>query len=67
MLLLILVILIAAAVTGSLGAVLEVAAGVVVGLILFVVGIGVAVWWYLRRRFRQFNQELDQYRRDRYG
>jgi len=62
MVLLIVIILVAAAVTGTLGGVLEVAAGVVLGLVLFVVGIGVAVWWYLRRRMRAFGREIDRVR-----
>ncbi len=66
MVLLIIIILVAAIISGSLGTVLEVAAGIMLGLVLFVVGIGVAVWWYLKRRFRRFSQDLDRYGRDRY-
>jgi hypothetical protein len=60
--LLIIIVLIAAAISGSLGAVLEVAVGVALGLVLFVVGIGVAAWWFLRRRIRAAGRELDRYR-----
>ena len=63
--LLVIFILVAAIISGSLGTALEIAAGVVLGLVLFVLGIGVAVWWYLRRRFQRFSQDLEGYRRDR--
>jgi hypothetical protein len=62
----IILILVAAILSGSLGGVLEVAAGVVLGLVLFVVGVAVAVWWYLRRKVRSFGRELDQFRGTRY-
>jgi Kef-type K+ transport system membrane component KefB len=58
---LIVIILVAAAVTGSLGGVLEVAAGVVLGLILFVVGIGLLGYFLMRHRWRQVT------RGDRHG
>ncbi len=64
--LLIIIILLAAILTGSLGSVLEVAAGVVLGLFLFVAAIGVAVWWFLRRRFRAYGKQLDRFRGTRY-
>lgn len=64
--LLVIFILVAAIISGSLGTALEIAAGVVLGLVLFVLGIGVAVWWYLKRRFRRFNRDLERYRRDRH-
>ena len=64
--LLVIFILVAAIISGSLGTALEIAAGVVLGLVLFVVGIGVAVWWYMKRRFRRFGQDLERHRRDRY-
>jgi Kef-type K+ transport system membrane component KefB len=51
--LLIVIILIAAAITGSLGGVLEIAAGVALGLILFVVGIALLGYFLMRRRWRQ--------------
>jgi hypothetical protein len=64
--LLILFILIAAVVTGSLGGVLEIAAGVALGLILFVVGIAVAGWWFVRRRVREVHREIERYRSQRH-
>lgn len=66
MVLLIVIILAAAILTGSLGGVLEVAAGVVLGLALFVVGIALAVWWYVRRKVRTVSRELDRLRGTRY-
>jgi Kef-type K+ transport system membrane component KefB len=51
--LLIVIILVAAAITGSLGGVLEIAAGVALGLILFVVGIALLGYFLMRRRWRQ--------------
>ena len=53
MILLIVIILVAAAITGSLGGVLEVAAGVVLGLVLFVVGIALLGYFLMRYRWRQ--------------
>lgn len=53
MILLIVIILVAAAITGSLGGVLEIAAGVALGLILFVVGIALLGYFLMRRRWRQ--------------
>jgi Kef-type K+ transport system membrane component KefB len=50
---LVVIILIVAALTGSLGGVLEVAAGVAIGLFLFVVGIGLLAYWFARRRWNQ--------------
>ena len=53
MILLIVIILVAAAITGSLGGVLEIAAGVALGLILFVVGIALLGYFLMRPRWRQ--------------
>jgi hypothetical protein len=50
--LLIVIILVAAAITGSLGGVLEIAAGVALGLILFVVGIALLGYFLMRSRWR---------------
>jgi Kef-type K+ transport system membrane component KefB len=61
--LLILIILIAAAVTGSLGAVLEVAAGVALGLFLFVVALGLAGYYFARWKMRQAGRRYEEYRR----
>ena len=52
MVLLIVIILVAAAITGSLGGVLEVAAGVALGLLLFLLALGLFAYWFVRRRFR---------------
>ena len=60
---LIVIILIAAAITGSLGQVLEIAAGVAVGLVLFVVGVALAGYYLVRWRFRRAAREWERYRR----
>jgi membrane protein implicated in regulation of membrane protease activity len=64
--LLILIILVAAIITGSLWQVLEIAAGVALGLFLFVAAIAVAGWWLIRRRMRQMHRDQDRYRRGGY-
>lgn len=64
--LLILVILVAALITGSLWAVLKIALGVALGLFLFVVGIAVLGWWFFRRRMREMHRDLERYRRGDY-
>jgi Kef-type K+ transport system membrane component KefB len=58
--LLIVIILVAAAITGSLGGVLEVAAGVAIGLFLFVIGIGLLGYWFAKRRWREFTRGSDE-------
>lgn len=63
--LLILIILVAAIITGSLWQVLEIAAGVALGLFLFVAAIALAGYLFVRRRVKQVHQELERYRRDR--
>lgn len=63
--LLLLIILIAAIVTGSLWQVLEIAAGVALGLFLFVAAIAVASWWFIRRRMREVHREMERFRRQR--
>lgn len=62
MILLIVVILGAAALTGSLGQVLEIAAGVAVGLVLAVVGIVLAGYYLVRARFRRAARDLERHR-----
>jgi hypothetical protein len=62
MVLLIIIILVAAAISGSLGAVLEIAAGVAIGLMLFVVGIGVLGYYLMRSRWRRANRDWRSYR-----
>jgi Kef-type K+ transport system membrane component KefB len=65
MLLLIILILVAAAITGSLGGVLEIAAGVAIGLFLFVVGMALVGYYVVRYRFRRAAREWE--RRQRFG
>jgi predicted cation transporter len=65
--LLIVIILVAAAVTGSLGGVLQVAAGVAIGIILAVIGLGLIGYYYARRRMRQMAQDMERYRQEGYG
>lgn len=69
MIVLIVVILIAAALTGSLGGVLEIAAGVAVGLFLFVVGLALAIYYVMRSRLRRARREWERSAGppDRYG
>jgi Kef-type K+ transport system membrane component KefB len=66
MILLIVLILVAAAITGSLGGVLEVAAGVAVGLFLFVVGVALLGYWFARHKWRRVSREYRD-RSDRGG
>lgn len=69
MFLIIVVILIAAAITGSLGGVLEIAAGVAVGLFLFVVGVALAGYYFMRSRMRRARRDWERSSGppDRYG
>jgi Kef-type K+ transport system membrane component KefB len=59
--LIVLVVLIGA-LTGTLGQILEVAAGVVVGLILFVLGVILAAYYYVRHRFRRAARDWERAR-----
>lgn len=63
---LIIIILAAALITGSLWGVLEIAAGVALGLFLFVAAIAVAAWFLVRRKMREVHQEIERYRRGGY-
>lgn len=63
---LIIIILAAALITGSLWGVLEIAAGVALGLFLFVAAIAVAGWFLVRRKMRDVHQEIERYRRGGY-
>jgi membrane protein implicated in regulation of membrane protease activity len=54
--LLVLIILIAAAVSGTLWGVLEIAAGVALGLFLFVLLVAVTGYWMLRRRMGRWDR-----------
>jgi Kef-type K+ transport system membrane component KefB len=65
--LLIIIILVAAAITGSLGAVLEVAAGVAVGIVLAVIGLMVLGYWYARHKLRQVGRDIERRRHEGYG
>ena len=64
---LIIIILAAALITGSLWGVLEIAAGVALGLFLFVAAIAVAGWLLVRRKMREVHREIERYRRGGYG
>lgn len=63
---LIIIILAAAIITGSLWGVLEIAAGVALGLFLFVAAIAVAGWFLVRRKMRDVHREIERYRRGGY-
>jgi len=63
--LLLIIILIAAIISGSLWQVVEIAAGVALGLFLFVAAIAMATWWFVRRRVREMHREMERYRRQR--
>lgn len=58
----IVLLLLVAALTGTLGQVLEVAAGVVVGLVLFVVGIALAAYFYVRHLLRRALRDRERWR-----
>ena len=64
--LLILIILVAAIVSGSLWSVLEIAAGVAVGLFLFVALLAGAGYYFFRRKVKQVHREIERYRSQRY-
>jgi purine-cytosine permease-like protein len=59
---LIIVIVLVGLLTGTLGQILEIAAGVAVGLFLFVVGIALAGYYYVRRRFRRASRDWERHR-----
>jgi hypothetical protein len=54
---LVVIILAVAALTGSLAGVLEIAAGVAIGLFLFVVGFGLLAYWFAKRRWREASRD----------
>ena len=58
--LLILAIIIIGAITGTLGEILQVAAGVAVGLFLFVVGVILAAYYFVRHRFRRVARDWER-------
>jgi peptidoglycan/LPS O-acetylase OafA/YrhL len=60
--LIILLIIVVGAVTGTLGSILEIAAGIALGLVLFVIGLSLAAYYYIRRRFRLAAREWERRR-----
>jgi Kef-type K+ transport system membrane component KefB len=64
---LIVIILVAAAITGSLGGVLEAAAAVALGIILAVIGLMLVGYYFARHKLRKMGREMDRYRHERYG
>ena len=62
MIFLIIVIVLVGLLTGTLGQILEIAAGVAVGLFLFVVGIALAGYYYVRHRFRRAARDWERHR-----
>jgi peptidoglycan/LPS O-acetylase OafA/YrhL len=60
MLVLILIIVIIAAITGTLWTVLEIAAGVVLGIFLAAVLLAAAAYLFIRSRFRRFRRDVDR-------
>jgi membrane protein implicated in regulation of membrane protease activity len=63
---LILIILIAAIISGSLWQILQIAAGVALGLFLFISLIAAVGYWFARRKMKQVHGEMERYRRERY-
>lgn len=63
----IVVLLLLAALLGVLGAVLKVVLVLVLGFVLAVVVLAWGAWWWLKRRVREFEREVDRQRevRDR--
>lgn len=57
---LILIILIIAAITGTLWTVLEIAAGVAIGIFLATVLLVAAAFFVVRSRFRRFRRDVDR-------
>jgi peptidoglycan/LPS O-acetylase OafA/YrhL len=56
---LVVIIVLVGILTGTLGQILEIAAGVAIGLLLFVVGIALAAYYYVRRRFRRASRDWE--------
>ena len=56
----VLILLLIAAIFGVLGAVLKIALVLVLGLILGVTLLAWGTWWWLRRRMRDLQRELDR-------
>jgi purine-cytosine permease-like protein len=59
-LLLMILIVIVGLISGTLGQILEIAAGVAIGLILFVVGGILILSYFLRRRFRRAARDWER-------
>lgn len=57
---LILIIVIIAAITGTLWTVLEIAAGVVLGIFLAAVLLAATVYFVVRSKFRRFRRDVDR-------
>jgi hypothetical protein len=58
--LLIVAIVLIGAITGTLGEILQIAAGVAVGLFLFLVGVSLAAYYYVRHRFRRAARDWER-------
>jgi membrane protein implicated in regulation of membrane protease activity len=58
---LVLIILVAAAISGTLWEVLEIAAGVAIGLFLFVALVAAAGYWVIRRRMGRWGPGAPRY------
>jgi threonine/homoserine/homoserine lactone efflux protein len=61
----ILVLLLLAALLGVLGAVLKVALVLTLGFVLAVIVLAWGAWWWLKRRVREFEREVDRERQER--
>jgi uncharacterized membrane protein len=60
-LLLLIVIVLVGILTGTLGQILEIAAGVAIGLFLFAVAAVLALSYFLRSRFRRASRDWERY------
>jgi hypothetical protein len=58
---LILIILVAAALSGTLMGILKIAAGVAIGLFLFVVLVAVAGYWMIKRKMGSWDRGAPRY------
>jgi peptidoglycan/LPS O-acetylase OafA/YrhL len=57
--LLVIIIVLVGILTGTLGQILEIAAGVAIGLFLFVVAIALAAYSFFRHRFRRASRDWE--------
>ena len=60
----VLILLLLAAVFGVLGAVLKIALVLVLGVVFAIVAFGWGAWFWLKRRVREFEREIDRGRRE---